>query len=218
MIDKYDLEYMEVKCVGVSWNYETENVFYFMKDGIEYAFKQIEDVSCSSDTDHIRCVIEDQFLPWWTYNRIKELESENAELRSKLDKAMELKANVGDVNSYKKHHIIIAPIPIQKDICSDNLFFPQIEYYVKQLYGDEEVEQIIKERDEYKHRAEEAEARIAERFENGYIPKRRKKRLHYKQLTFYRDKRRQRQERSRKNIDRQRIHGKKRSNGRSRQA
>lgn len=72
------------------------------------------------------------------------------------------KAKVGDVNSYKKRHMIIVTAPIQKDICSDNLFIPQTEYYVKQLYGDEEVEQIIKERDEYKHRAEEAEARIAE--------------------------------------------------------
>ena len=31
---------------------------------------------------------------------------------------------------------------------------------IKQLYGDEEVEQIVKERDEYKHRAEVAERAV----------------------------------------------------------
>lgn len=75
-ISKYDLEYMGVKCTGVEWSYENGNVFYFTKDGKEYTFMQTEYIRCSADTDHIRCVIEDQFLPWLKDERIKELEAD----------------------------------------------------------------------------------------------------------------------------------------------
>lgn len=64
MIDKYDLEYMGVRCTGVEWKYPLDDIFYFVKEGKTYAFTQKEYISCCADTDHIRCVIEDQFLPW----------------------------------------------------------------------------------------------------------------------------------------------------------
>ena len=84
-ISKYDLEYMGVKCTGVEWSSENGNVFYFTKDGKEHKFKQGEDkyYGFVADTDYIRCVIKDQFLPWLKDERIKELEAENADLTVK---------------------------------------------------------------------------------------------------------------------------------------
>ena len=70
-ITEYDLEYMGVKCTGAKWRYPEQNIFYFIKDGKDYEFTQMEDVDCIADTDHIRCVIEDQFLPWLKDERIK---------------------------------------------------------------------------------------------------------------------------------------------------
>lgn len=90
-ITKYDIAYMDVLCTGVKWRYhENNNIFYFTKDGKTYEFTQTEDVHFIADIDHIRCVIGDQFLPWWKNERIKELESENAALRERLEKAVEL--------------------------------------------------------------------------------------------------------------------------------
>lgn len=61
-----------------------------------------------------------------------------------------------------KHRIFVENAPIPKT-CVDDTFFlmPNTPPTIKQLYGDEEVEKIVKERDEYKHRAEVAE-KIAE--------------------------------------------------------
>lgn len=87
---KYDIEYMGVKCTGVEWKNTLYSIFYFTKDGKTYTFIPKEYISCSADTDHIRCVIKDQFLPWWKDQRVKELETENAELRERLEKAVEL--------------------------------------------------------------------------------------------------------------------------------
>lgn len=87
---EYDIEYMGVKCTGVEWKNTLYSIFYFTKDGKTYTFIPKEYISCSADTDHIRCVIKDQFLPWWKDQRIKELETENAELRARLDKAVEI--------------------------------------------------------------------------------------------------------------------------------
>lgn len=95
MTDKYDIEYRGVTCIGVDWG---KGIFNFIKDGKEYEFKQTRGIFCRADTDHIRCVIEDQFLPFWKDQHIKELESENAELRARLDKAVEVK----DENSREK--------------------------------------------------------------------------------------------------------------------
>ena len=52
-----------------------------------------------------------------------------------------------------------APIPTT---CVDNTIYlvPNTPPMIKQLYGDEEVEQIVKERDEYKHRTEVAERAV----------------------------------------------------------
>ena len=66
-----------------------------------------------------------------------------------------------------KHRIFVenAPIPTT---CVDNNFYlvPNTPPTIKQLYGDEEVEQIVKERDEYKHRAEVAEKAFSNCLEN----------------------------------------------------
>lgn len=94
-IAKYDFEYSGVLCTGIKWRYPEPNIFYFTKDGKEYEFTQTEDVDCIADTDHIRCVIEYQFLPWLKDEHIKELESENAALRERLEKA-ELKGGKQD--------------------------------------------------------------------------------------------------------------------------
>ena len=57
-------------------------------------------------------------------------------------------ANIGDVTEWKeraeKHRFMALP-----------------DGRIKQLYSDKEVEQIVKERDEYKHRAEIAERALA---------------------------------------------------------
>lgn len=64
-------------------------------------------------------------------------------------------ANIGDVTAWKeraeKHRFMALP-----------------DGRIKQLYSDEEVEQIAKERDEYKHRAEVAE-RALDLCETAYI-------------------------------------------------
>lgn len=96
-IDKYDLEYKNVTCTGVQW--ETK-VFYFTIDKKEYKFLQKEYVDCNSDTDHIRYVIEYQFLPWLKEHNMQEeiarLTAENDKLRAKLENAVELPCKVGD--------------------------------------------------------------------------------------------------------------------------
>lgn len=64
-------------------------------------------------------------------------------------------ARIGDVSELKKHRVVVEKSLIPED---DNAYvLPNIPPTIKQLYGDEEVEQIVKERDEYKHRAEVAE-------------------------------------------------------------
>lgn len=84
-ITKYDIAYRDVLCTGVKWRYPENNIFYFTKDGKKYEFEQKDYIdNQSADTDHIRCVIVDQFLPWWKNYLIKELEAENAALRERL--------------------------------------------------------------------------------------------------------------------------------------
>lgn len=58
---EYDLEYMGVKCTGVEQN---EYTFHFEYLGKEYVFEQEIEVESSADTDHIRIVIKEQFLPF----------------------------------------------------------------------------------------------------------------------------------------------------------
>ena len=64
-------------------------------------------------------------------------------------------AGIGDVSELKKHRVVVEKSLIPEE---DNAYaLPNIPPTVKQLYSGEEVEQIVKERDEYKHRAEVAE-------------------------------------------------------------
>ena len=64
-------------------------------------------------------------------------------------------AGIGDVSELKKHRVVVEKSLIPED---DNAYVLQnIPPTVKQLYSGEEVEQIVKEREEYKHRAEVAE-------------------------------------------------------------
>lgn len=62
---------------------------------------------------------------------------------------------IGDVSEYKKHRVFIEKIPIISD--GEVFAIPEEAPKITQLYGAEEVENIVKERDEYKHRAEVAE-------------------------------------------------------------
>lgn len=55
-ITEYDLEYKGVKCTGVNWE---EDVFFLILAGENYEYTPEEWISCSADTDHIRCVIEE---------------------------------------------------------------------------------------------------------------------------------------------------------------
>lgn len=66
-----------------------------------------------------------------------------------------IEAGIGDVSEYKNHRIIISN-PVCRDIGQEGLRLPP-EFDLKQFYGTEEVEQIVKERDEWKRRAEVAE-------------------------------------------------------------
>lgn len=57
---EYDLEYQGVKCTGVDWDMK---LFQFEYKNETHLWIQTDDIRCTADTDHIRCVIEDQFLP-----------------------------------------------------------------------------------------------------------------------------------------------------------
>ena len=75
-------------------------------------------------------------------------------------------AGIGDVSELKKHRVVVEKSLIPED---DNAYvLPNISPTVKQLYSGEEVEQIVKEREEYKHRAEVAE-RALDLCETAYI-------------------------------------------------
>lgn len=69
-------------------------------------------------------------------------------------------AGFGDVSELKKHRVIVEQSPVPTD---DNCYIlPNTSPIIKQLYSGKEVEQIAKERDEYKHRAEVAERALRE--------------------------------------------------------
>lgn len=59
-MDKYNLEYHGVKCVGVDWDMQ---LFHFEYQGEQHLWFQTDAIDCNADTDHIRCVIDNQFLP-----------------------------------------------------------------------------------------------------------------------------------------------------------
>ena len=65
-----------------------------------------------------------------------------------------IEAGIGDVSELKKHRVVVEKSLIPED---DNVYvLPNIPPTVKQLYSGEEVEQIVKEREEYKRRAARA--------------------------------------------------------------
>lgn len=191
-IDKYDLEYKNVTCTGVQW--ETK-VFYFTIDKKEYKFLQKEYVDCNSDTDHIRYVIEYQFLPWLkehnmqeeiarltaendnltvelevsqrdvenltrtldeANDEIKALEAENAELKKRLENAVELKTQVGDTlympwvynGTYDIAKLQIIGIDFRKsevvyitDLQSDNAYY--LEKYKLGIFRNEDFDNMV---------------------------------------------------------------------------
>lgn len=55
-ITKYDLEYKGVKCTGVDWE---NDIFFLTLAGEKHEYTPEEWISCSADTDHIRCVISE---------------------------------------------------------------------------------------------------------------------------------------------------------------
>lgn len=64
-------------------------------------------------------------------------------------------AGIGDVSELKNHRVVAEYSLIPED---GNVYvLPNTPIRVKQLYSGEEVEQIVKEREEYKHREEVAE-------------------------------------------------------------
>lgn len=73
-----------------------------------------------------------------------------AELEDKIESG-----ELGDVSEYKKHRVLVEISPVLKG--KECISVPNTQPKIIQLYNAEEVEQIAKERDEYKHRAEVAE-------------------------------------------------------------
>lgn len=70
-ISRYDIKFKGVTCYGVTWDDKKENKFYFTFNNNNYEFKQKGQISFSADTDHIRYIIENQFLPWVKVNEFK---------------------------------------------------------------------------------------------------------------------------------------------------
>ena len=64
-------------------------------------------------------------------------------------------AGIGDVSELRNHRVVAEYSLIPED--GNSYVLPNTPLRVKQLYSGEEVEKIVKERDEYKHRAEVAE-------------------------------------------------------------
>ena len=67
-----------------------------------------------------------------------------------------------------KHRVFVQNAPLLPYNDDDVYFVPNTQPKITQLYGDEEVEKIVKEREEYKHRAEVAE-RALDLCETAYI-------------------------------------------------
>lgn len=75
-------------------------------------------------------------------------------------------AKIGDVSELKNHRLIAEYSLVPDD---DNPYIiPNVPLRVTQLYSGEEVEQIVKEREEYKHRAEVAERALDKATELAY--------------------------------------------------
>lgn len=73
-----------------------------------------------------------------------------------------IEAGIGDVSELKNHRLIAEYSLIPED--GNSYVLPNTPLRVKQLYSGEEVEKIVKEREEYKHRAEVAERALSKVF------------------------------------------------------
>lgn len=62
--NEYNLVYLNVKCTGVDWTNRPYPLFKFSYKDKDFIFMQIRYISQSADTDHIRVVIEYQFIPF----------------------------------------------------------------------------------------------------------------------------------------------------------
>lgn len=72
-------------------------------------------------------------------------------------------AGIGDVSELKNHRIVAEYSLIPED--GNNYFLPNTPLKIKQLYSGEEVEQIVKEKNDYKRRAERAEKALRDALE-----------------------------------------------------
>ena len=72
-------------------------------------------------------------------------------------------AGIGDVSDLKNHRVVAEYSLIPED--GNAYVLPNTPIRVKQLYSGEEVEQIVKERSEYKRRAERAEKELRDALE-----------------------------------------------------
>ena len=72
-------------------------------------------------------------------------------------------AGIGDVSELKNHRVVAEYSLIPED--GNAYVLPNTPIRVKQLYSGEEVEQIVKERSEYKRRAERAEKALRDALE-----------------------------------------------------
>lgn len=73
----YGLPYLDVICYSVHWG-EDGNIFNFIIEGNSFDFLQTELVFATADTDHIKAVIKEQFLPWYReWKQVKERIKEN---------------------------------------------------------------------------------------------------------------------------------------------
>ena len=70
-----------------------------------------------------------------------------------------IEAGIGEVSELKKHRVFVEKSPISTN---DYYVFSNTPPRIKQLYSGEEVEQIVKERSEYKRRAKVAEKALRE--------------------------------------------------------
>ncbi len=84
----YNVEHIGTKCLGVEWSPEGRNIFYFRKDNEDFVFEQMRGVDCTSDTDHIKKVIEYQFLPWWADKKIEDLNRRYDALAREFERAL----------------------------------------------------------------------------------------------------------------------------------
>lgn len=112
---EYNVKYLGVLCTGAEWNYKEPNKFLFTYCGRNFEFTQQQEISCSADTDHIRCVIEEQFLPWWRSDYALK------NLQFKIVNEVNYFTEIGDTSDYMRGRID-ALKECLKDIL--NIFYP----------------------------------------------------------------------------------------------